>query len=368
MDPNPGTTTTTQQGKRGARHDTEEGGKNNEEKDTWKKEDQSDWKDGDYDYTWGKDRDECAWKKDSGGGKWKKSGHDIKCRRFSEEYKWKKERYDDDKWKRDEYKWKKERDEYKWQKNKDNKWRDKKEFHWKNDSDGLKCGKEEEDHKWKKDKDDYRWKKDKRTPPPCLSHLAKAEEPSSSRMALVFPFSDEEDDEDYGDECRATGEDKHETWPISDIVETEDEDGEVQPEGTPRDPPARKGQEDDVLGTAEAAGVKEHASDDGSTLGGPPTDQEPPLAGASEAGPEDQVATDASTPDPLPHTEDTSQSDGPPPAEEDEEEEPIREENTEEDGGKQEEKEPEDERKREEVDSPRDGIRATQRLRPRSYR
>ncbi|XP_064088592.1 uncharacterized protein LOC135202983 [Macrobrachium nipponense] len=74
----------------------------------------------------------------------------------------------------------------------------------------------------------------------CLSSLLKKHEdplPSTSRVALVFPFSedeDEDDDEDngYDDCCEGGGavpggESRRVTWPISDIVETEDEEGET---------------------------------------------------------------------------------------------------------------------------------------------
>ncbi|XP_071514348.1 uncharacterized protein [Panulirus ornatus] len=369
-DPHPGLTT--QPRKRGASNDEEERRKDAEESDQWKKENQkSEWENSEYEWT--KDTGESEWRKDSGGGKWKKSGHDIKWRRFSEEYKWKRERYDD--------KWKK--DEYKWEKNKDNKWRkERKEFQWKKESDGLKCGKEVEDHKWKKDKDDNKWKRDRVTPLSYLSSLTKAEEPSSSRMALAFPFSDEEEDEDFGDDGRATGESKHETWPISDIVETEDEEGELQPEGTTlRDPSARTGQqcnqEDGALREADASAAQEHRSDDtpaaGAAVGGDTVTNQAPLAGAPEGGPGGLIAADASTHDPTPHhsiARNNSQDGCAPllPQSQD----PGREEprgggGTEEGGGRVD-KEPEQEKKAEEGDTPRDGIRATQRLRPRSYR
>nr|XP_045581450.1 uncharacterized protein LOC123745182 [Procambarus clarkii] len=313
------------------------------------------WKDSEY--KWKKDEDK--WKKESGENKCKKRGEDSAWSK--DEYEWRKER--------DESKGKREKDGCKWKKSKD-------ECEWRKDKDASPWRAAKNDReKWiKKDreqckpkKDEYKWRKDKASPGLCHTS-ARADDPSSSRMALAFPFSDEEDDDE--DEGRAAGESRHEAWPISDIVETEDEEGEPQ-EPLPQS-----------LEAADAA----HARLEGSSL-----TQEGPSTG-TPAG--ESVASVVIKAPGSPRAQDRLESPKPerenyrpcntqvplepqqckelPPRHEEasgEEQDYVVGDEGRGDEEEEEDKEETDERKgAESGESPRDGIRATQRLRPRSYR
>nr|XP_053642379.1 uncharacterized protein LOC128695651 [Cherax quadricarinatus] len=322
-------------------------------------------------------RSNCKWKSDR--NKWKSYNEESKCNKSGENNKWGKQ----------EYKWKKDRDNYKWKKSKD-------ECNWRGNKDGLawKTAAEEQERdkwikkdreqcKWKERKDECKCKKDKVSHLPYQIALAKTDEPSTSRVTLAFPFSDEEDDDDLEDEGRAAGESGHETWPISDIVETEDEEGEPGA-------PLPSSLVEDTQG-AESEGIPQGSGEMKGESQGDPGKGSPPgesiISVVVEVGNSNLCEARHTVPkqEGADHVqfikEDKRQDDSIPPSPS-KDAEGRREESADEqdvavgDGGiegveEQEEREKEevrDEKKREERASPRDGIRATQRLRPRSYR
>ncbi|XP_042239443.1 uncharacterized protein LOC121877683 [Homarus americanus] len=362
----------------GTRGEGHKGGGEAQKQGRWRKgKDQSEWKDSDYACKWKKDKDE--FKKYSGEGKCKKSDHDNKWSKYSEEYKWRRERGDNTcKKEKDGYKWKKSKDEYKWKNNRE-------EFQWK-----AVRGDDREQERWKKDKDECKWKKDKASPLPYLSSLAKSDEPSSSRTVLAFPFSDEEEDDEYADEGRTTGENRHETWPISDIVETEDEEGEQQPEGvTQQDHPERKEREESdreeevVQGSNETSVVKKSLKEPSpaveSQFNVVSEEQESPNTTTVPEGESSSLKAKRTSehdgeevdlhPNNVKNKWQEEETHSPPSAEHRREEsegegDVVGEEEEEEKAGEEVRKE----KKGESSELPRDGIRATQRLRPRSYR
>lgn len=272
------------------------------------------------------DKVESNWKKDTAGGKWKRDIDKHKWNKAYCELKWKKE---------NNYKWKKER----------------------------------RDVGWKKDKDEYKWKGERSTLAPCVTPEAKPDLMSPSQVALEFPFSDEEDDcddEGGGGGRRADGS-RQEAWPISDIVETEDEEGDV----------GAQNNEAYEQGTWEREGEKV-----GSRAG---KESEGDLvAGLRNASPENRnlviraVVTPehahTRVPEHLASVSRASHASENPfckrPSLLQEDECPRMREGQ--DSSVLDRSDGEDdldvERKDEEGDVPRDGVRATQRLRPRSYR
>ncbi|KAK3886831.1 hypothetical protein Pcinc_009056 [Petrolisthes cinctipes] len=183
---------------------------------------------------WHVEEEECRWKKEKDIQKWKRisreqkqcseSDHNTKCRRrvgqckrkIEESGIWETEKDDDD-----DHPWKKSRNSYKVKEN--------------NSHSSLKIISESaqstrEDgynHSGTADNKNTEWQKKEFAefvaPKLSPSPAGSTDEACSSRMALVFPFSDDEEDEERGTEGG-----KHEIWPISDIVETEDEEGGQQ--------------------------------------------------------------------------------------------------------------------------------------------
>lgn len=234
----------------------------------------------------------------------------------------------------------------------------------KNKSDSLTWKKLRREHRWIKsgeqhdlgrDRREEKWNKNNVNPASLSSPPGKTDDPCTSRM----PFSDDDDDgcgHDGEGERESTGE----PWPISDIVETEDEEGEgkcEQAEDPPREdlqgdgpPPQRLSS---AVNHAEAGGVLRRQATPAA---------EHSVSAVTQNGISESESNFGSVP---PDVQDWQES---PPAVEkhdlaqdyDTDEELQLEEQG--DHGN------DDKRRSGEDDWPRDGVRATQRLRPRSYR
>lgn len=271
------------------------------------------------------DKDESDWKKDTAGGKWKRDFDKHKWNKAYSEVKWKKE---------NSYKWKKER----------------------------------RDVGWKKDKDEYKWKGERAAPATCATPEAKPDITSPSQVALEFPFSDEDDegDDESGSGGRRGDGSRHEAWPISDIVETEDEEGEVGARSSDAYEQAAWEKEGEKAGPGAG---KEGEGEAGLSNASP---ENPNLVIRAAVAPEHahtRVPEHTASVSRASHASENPFCKRPSLLQEEDEYSRVRE--SQETSGHDRSDGEEDldaDRKDDEGDVPRDGVRATQRLRPRSYR
>lgn len=236
------------------------------------------------------------------------------------------------------------------------------EIKCKNKHNSLTWKKHQKEHRWtnNEDKDfgnerrERKWSKDRLKAASASSPASKADDPCTSRMSLVFPFSDDDDD-GYGHDGGGK-ESNEEPWPISDIVETEDEEGEHKARQT-----------EDLSGENCEGSLPQHVS---SAL----NDAE--AVGVFQQQQQVTPATENTTQNENSESEEKLGSvvpsnqrwqDSPPTRDThdvhkdfDTDEELQLEEQVEHDN--------EDKRRSGEEEWPKDGVRATQRLRPRSYR
>lgn len=244
--------------------------------------------------------------------------------------------------------------------------KNKNEIKLKNKNDILTWKKHQKEHRWitseagndlGRERRDEKWRKNKLSLASASAPATKADDPCTSRMSLVFPFSDDDDD-GYGHGGGGEKESNEEPWPISDIVETEDEEGESKPEHA-EDPSSEDFEGDGPLqqransavSNTETTGVLRRqkltlTAEDG-------------VSALTQNGNSENEANFGSV---LPNTHEWQDS---PPTEGKQQDydtdEELQLEEQAEHGN-------EDKRRSGEEDWPKDGVRATQRLRPRSYR
>ncbi|KAK8401860.1 hypothetical protein O3P69_001154 [Scylla paramamosain] len=303
-----------------------------------------------YEHGW-KNGSECEWKNKDERKLKKKSSENI-WKKHKQESKWKQHNGSHKRSaKKSEYKWEKFGDAQLWTRGEDDNKR-------KNKKEKLKWNKaHREQHDSGTERRRAKWSKDKPARQAVAAPASRAEEPCTSRITCAFPFSDDDDDDDYGHEGKGNKEGNAESWPISDIVETEDEEAESQA-GHARDAAAAEasqcapsGLADAAVGEAESAGVLHQPL---------PSAVDDVKAIITQNGSEGEGACS----DPRNALE---WQDSPPPGEQCE---LLKESDVDDENNSEEQMEHDDERKRRpgEEDYPRDSVRATQRLRPRSYR
>lgn len=260
--------------------------------------------------------------------------------------------------KKSDCKWEKFYDLDEFKVNKDQiKWKNKNySLAWKKHQKEDQCTQSEEEHDFGSERREAR-SNNKPVAASVSCPATKADDPCTSRMSLVFPISDDDDD-GFGHDGGGEKENNEELWPISDIVETEDEEGESKPEHNEDQPGEDCGGDGPVpqrVNTfeddAEAVGVFQQqqlaftAGDNNSAI-------------TKHGNLEDEE--DFSGVEPNTKAWQDSPQTGEKHKDYDAEEELQLDEQTE--------QENEDKRRLTEEDWPRDGVRATQRLRPRTYR
>lgn len=307
--------------------DIYEHGWNNSGEYEWKNKDERKLKKKSSENVWKKHKEESKWKQHNGAHKRNANNSEFQWERFG----------DPDLWKRneDESKRKNRKGKLKW--NKPHR-----------EHQGVRS---EEENESGDERRKAKWSKNKPAPAAVSSPVSKADDPCTSRMSLGFPFSDDDDDDDHGHEGKGKKETNEESWRISDIVETEDEEGENQL-GHVQD---TSGEDCDPKCSLPA--IVYSALGDGESVDVVQQQQLPSAAGNGSSIP---------TQNGKPESESEWQ-DSPPTGENGElhKESDVDEENEPEE---QMEHENEGKRKPGEVECPRNGVRATQRLRPRTYR
>lgn len=254
----------------------------------------------------------------------------------------------------------------KWEKFGDNKVhkKNKNDTKLKNKNDSLPWKKHQKEHRWIKsgeqndlvrDRREEKWNKNVNSAS-VSSPPSKADDPCTSRM----PFSDDDDD-GYGHDGEGEKESNQEPWPISDIVETEDEEGEGKSEQA-EDPSKDDLQGDGPLPQRVNSAVNN--AEIACVLQGqqPTPSAEHSVSAITQNGISESESNFGSV---LPDTQEWQDSS---PTEEKHDlhqhydtDEELQLEEQGEHGN-------DDKRRSGEEDWPRDGVRATQRLRPRSYR
>ena len=182
-----------------------------------------------YEHGW-KNGDEYEWN-NKYERKSKKKNSENKSKKHKQENKWKQHNsLHKRSAKKPEYEWDRQGDTDLWMKNEiESKQKNRKdELQLNKSHKGHQEVRSEEENESGNERREAKWSKDKLAPPPITTTVSKADDPCTSRMPLSFPFSDDDDDDDCGHEGKGNKESNEELWPISDIVETEDEEGENQ--------------------------------------------------------------------------------------------------------------------------------------------
>ncbi|KAG0720588.1 Homeobox protein Mohawk [Chionoecetes opilio] len=239
----------------------------------------------------------------------------------------------------------------------ENKQKNKDKLKWKetpNEHHGVRS---EEENESGSERREAKWSQDKAAPA-ASPLVSSTDDPCTP---LSFPFSDDDDDDNNGREGKDNKQGSEELWPISDIVETEDEEGENQTCGHAQDTP----------GEARAPAC-------------------PPVPAVADTAADDAECAAAVIPQPLPSTADDDKAiptqdgnpehedasgaldalqawqDSPPP----EARSDLHKDSDVDDNDLEDQMEQDNEEKRTSGDEecPRDGVRVTPRLRHRSYR
>lgn len=309
-----------------------------------------------YEHGW-KNGSECEWnnkderklKKKNSDNIWKKHKHESKWKQHNGSHK--------RSGKKSEYKWESFGDAQLWMKGEDDtKRKSKKEkLKWNKTQREQHAAWSGEQHDPGTERRRAKWSKDKPERSAVTSSASRAEEPCTSRITCAFPFSDDDDDGDCGHEGKANKESNAESWPISDIVETEDEEAESQA-GHARGAAAAEASQCASLGLGNAASVEEKST---GVLNQPlPSAADDVKTIITQNGSEG----DGACSDPR---EALEWQDSPLP----EQCELLKESDVDDENNSEEQMEHDEEGKRRPgEDYPRDSVRATQRLRPRSYR